>query len=270
MIMPAEELSEKADGRPFGRKTILRLILCIFLSLTGFFVVPLLVIEILSSMPGKVFEVGPRELSAWHLRDIGLAMHDYADKHRGAFPPAVVYDQHDKPLYSWRVLLLPYLDEQALYSQFKLDEPWDSPHNMPLLSKMPHVYMSPWFICRPGNAPQPKEPYATPYQVFTGGGAMFEANPQTPPLSFQQILSADGMSKTLMVVEAAEPVPWTKPQDLTYSPDRPLPEIGGLFPNGFHGTMADGGTRWFSMDIDEKTIRAMITWNGGEPVDLPD
>jgi len=79
------------------------------------------------------------------------------------------------------------------------------------------------------------------------------------------------MSKTLLVVEAAEPVPWTKPEDLPYSPDQPLPKLGGLFiKKGFRVMMADGGTRWLPDDIDEKTIRAMNTWNGGEVFNLPE
>jgi len=221
------------------------------------------VVAIVVPMFGRVDEVGPRQESAWHLWDIAFAMHDYANNHK-TFPPAVVYDSHGKPLYSWRVLLLPYLQEKPLYSQFKLDEPWDSPNNKPLLAQMPHVYRTP-------SQYQRNEPYATHYQVFTGGGAIFEASPKAHLLSFKDIIAADGMNKTLLVVEAAEPVLWTKPEDLPYSPDRSLPQLGGLFiKKGFWAMMADGGTRWFSMDMDEETIRAMITWNGGETVKLPD
>ena len=100
---------------------------------------------------------------------------------------------------------------------------------------------------------------------------MFEADPQARPLSIKQIVSADGTGKTLMVVEAADPVSWTKPKDLPYSPTGPLPKLGGLFrKKGFHVLTADGATHWFSPDIDEETIRAMITWNGGEEVKWPE
>jgi hypothetical protein len=79
------------------------------------------------------------------------------------------------------------------------------------------------------------------------------------------------MSKTLLVVEAAEPVPWTKPEDLPYSPDQPLPKLGGLFiKKGFRVMMADGSIRWMLVDTDENAIRAIITWNGGEPVKWPE
>jgi hypothetical protein len=262
--MRREELSGngKAKGQPFGRWSLVRLIACVFLSLIGFFVVPFLVIAILSPF-GKVSEVTPRHLSGMNLHQIGIAMHDYVNDHK-TLPPAVVYDKHGKPLYSWRVLLLPYLEEKPLYSQFKLDEPWDSPNNKPLLAQIPGVY-------RTHSPYEATEPYTTHYQVFTGGGAIFEAGPKARLLSFKDIIAADGMNKTLLVVEAAEPVLWTKPEDLSYSPDKPLPKLGGLFvKKGFHVMMADGSTHWFSPDIDEKTIRAMITWNGGELFELPD
>jgi prepilin-type processing-associated H-X9-DG protein len=122
----------------------------------------------------------------------------------------------------------------------------------------------------PPSEYEPKEPYATHYLVFTGGGAMFEANLQARAHSLQQIASADGTSNTLMVVEAAEPVPWTKPEDLPYSPDQPLQKLGGLFSRGFNVLMADGSVRWCHKEIDEKTIRAMITWNGGEVFNFPE
>ena len=231
---------------------------CIVASLIG-----LLVILMVVPAFQKVDEVGPWNASGWHLFEIGNAMHAYVDDHK-TLPPAVVYDMHGRPLYSWRVLLLPYLKEQALYSQFKLDEPWDSPNNKPLLARIPNVYVTP-------SQYEHKQQYATHYQVFTGGGALFEASLAARLLSFKEINAADGMSRTLMVVEAAEPVFWSKPEDLPYSPDQPLPKLGSLFiKKGFHVMMADGSTRWFTADIDEKTLRAMITWNGGEQFTFPD
>src|SRR5262249_30640220 len=80
-----------------------------------------------------------------NLKTIARAMHDYTDEHDNRLPPRVVYNRDGKPLYSWRVLLLPYLGPEAkeLYGHFHLDEPWDSPHNCKLLSHMPGVYASP-------------------------------------------------------------------------------------------------------------------------------
>jgi prepilin-type processing-associated H-X9-DG protein len=204
----------------------------------------------------------PRTASCNNLKQIGIAMHDYHHDHK-VFPPAAVCNKEGTPLLSWRVLLLPYLEEQSLYSEFKLDEPWDSPNNVALLERMPQVFGFPM-------REKAKKPYGTHYQVFTGGGAIFQVGPETRPLSLQRIATADGTSKTLLVVEADAPVPWTKPEDLPYSPDQPLPKLGGLFRDGFNVLMADGSVRRFPKDTNEKTIRAAITWNGEEVVNLPD
>jgi Protein of unknown function (DUF1559) len=242
-------------------KIAVRVVFYCVLFFAAFVAVRFLIPAVLSALPKPVRDTPQWTQSMYNLHQIGIAMHDYVDKHR-VFPPAVVYDKKGQPLYSWRVLLLPYLEEQALYSQFKLDEPWDSPNNQPLLARMPHVYLSP---------PQyePKEPYATHYQVFTGGGAIFEASPKARLLSLKDISAADGTSKTLLVVEAAEPVPWTKPEDLPYSPDQPLPKLGGVSWRGFCALFADGSGRVLPEDLDEKTLRATITWNGGEKIDPP-
>jgi hypothetical protein len=70
-----------------------------------------------------------------------------------------------------------------------------------------------------------------------------------------------------MIVEAGTSVPWTKPEDLPYDPGKPLPSLGGLFKDGFSATLFDGSVRFLTRDIDEETIRALITRNGGEPVE---
>src|SRR5262249_30142494 len=87
----------------------------------------------------KVQGAASRTRSANNLKQIGLAMHNYHDVN-GAFPPAAVCDKTGKPMLSWRVLILPYIEQDALYKEFKLDEPWDSEHNKKLLAKMPKVY----------------------------------------------------------------------------------------------------------------------------------
>ena len=80
----------------------------------------------------------------------------------------------------------------------------------------------------------------------------------------------DGASKTFLVVEADEPVPWTKPEDLFYEPGKPLPRLGGLFRDGFNCVLADTSVRFIPRQTKEETIRALITRNGGEKVDLPE
>ena len=65
-------------------------------------------------------------------------MNNYEAQH-GCFPPAYSVDKDGRPLHSWRVLLLPYLDEEELYKQLRLDEPWDSPHNKAVFDATAHA-----------------------------------------------------------------------------------------------------------------------------------
>src|SRR5438477_510375 len=132
-------------------------------------------------------------------------MHNYHDTYRH-FPPQALTDKNGKPLLSWRVAILPFIEQDNLYRQFKLNEPWDSEHNKKLLETMPKVYAS-------VNA-NTKEKFETFYQVFVGKGTVFEPGEK---ISFPQI--PDGTSNTLMAVEAGDSVPWTKPEDLVFDPD---------------------------------------------------
>jgi hypothetical protein len=161
-----------------------------------------------------------------------------------------------KALLSWRVALLPYLGEDNLYRLFRLNEPWDSPHNKALLSKMPKVYAAPGVTTR--------EPYTTFYQVFVGPHAAFEKHrAMRMPVDF-----TDGTSNTLLIVEAGTPVPWTKPEDLHFDEDEPLPELGGAYPGIFNAAFADGSVRPFSTRANPDVLRAAITRDMGEVVDL--
>jgi hypothetical protein len=88
--------------------------------------------------------LGMREASANNLKQLMLAMHNYYDANK-RFPPAVILGKDGRagPPHSWRVELLPFLEQQDLYDEYRFDEPWDSEHNRALLSKMPAVFRSP-------------------------------------------------------------------------------------------------------------------------------
>src|SRR5207253_5726964 len=90
----------------------------------------------------KVTESAGREELTNNLKQIAIAFHNYASAHRDHFPAAAIYSKDGKPLLSWRVALLPYLEQDNLYKQFKLDEPWDSEHNKKLIARMPKVFAS--------------------------------------------------------------------------------------------------------------------------------
>jgi RNA polymerase sigma factor (sigma-70 family) len=194
-----------------------------------------------------------RAQSVNNLKMLALAMHNFASNSAETrFAPAAIR-KDGKPLLSWRVALLPYLDEKALYAKFHLDEPWDSPHNKTLLNEMPTIYAPVIRTDEPRGA--------TYYQVFTGPGALFE-----DPLGPKLLDIKDGTSNTVMVAEAGSPVPWTKPEDMEVNNKKPLPALGRLFRDGFNAAFADGSVRFLRASLNPKVIRALITSQGGEAI----
>jgi uncharacterized protein (TIGR03067 family) len=203
----------------------------------------------------KIEQAAQRAVSSNNLKQIALALHSYHDTYKRLPGPAIT-SKDGKPLLSWRVAILPFVEEGTLYREFRLDEPWDSPHNKKLLNKMPKLY-------EPVRG-KTKQPYTSYYQAFTGPGTAFEPNMKLRiGGSFP-----DGTSLTIFVVEAGEPVPWTKPEDVPYDPKKDLPKLGGLFPDGFHIVMVDGSVLWVGRGFDERTFRGAITRNGREDINL--
>jgi prepilin-type processing-associated H-X9-DG protein len=200
----------------------------------------------------KVREAANRTKDANNLKHIALAMHTYHDRF-GHLPAAAICSKDGKPLLSWRVALLPYLGEDNLVKQFRLDEPWDSPHNKALLPKMPKVY----------ELPVKESTSLTYYRVFVGPEAGFDLQKNR---RFADI--TDGLSNTWMVVEAAEAVPWTKPDELSYDSKAALPKLGDYVSGGFNVAFMDGSVRFFPRAPDEQTMRALITPAGDEVVRL--
>jgi hypothetical protein len=196
------------------------------------------------------------------LVEIGRAIRNYHDT-VGELPKNT-YTADGKPLLSWRVHLLPYLERDNIYRLFKLDEPWDGPNNFGHLTAMPVVYAGP--------GKQAAWSGQTYYRGFSGLGAVFERRPgdhllkpdgSYPPFGFGSF--ADGPANTILVVEAAEPVEWTKPDDLDASPGRPFPKMGGLgWRKGFQALLGDGTVRLLRPDIPEQTLRTLVTHSGGE------
>jgi len=189
-----------------------------------------------------------------NLLQIGLAGHMYHDT-RGQMPQDIV-DANGKPLLSWRVLLLPYLEQDELFMQFKLDEAWDSDHNKTLIEKLPKVYAPVRVKAEKGH---------TFYRGFNGGDAA--SRPVFEPGQKLIITGIrDGLSITVWVVEAAESTVWTKPGDLPFDPKKDLPKLGGLFEGEFHVLMCDGSVRRAKKDFDALTFKWMITRAGGEVI----
>jgi hypothetical protein len=188
------------------------------------------------------------------LKQIGVAMHTYHDKHK-RLPAAAIYSADGQPLLSWRVVLLPYLGHDDLYRQFRLDEPWDSAHNLALAAEMPKVYKLPAFF------DDRRVPNATYFQVFVGPGAAFEGKVGVSLFDFP-----DGPSNTVMVTLAEEPVVWTKPADLAFPPKGPLPKPRAFYRGDWYFVLfADGSSSQVDASITDGELRAAITRNDGKP-----
>lgn len=205
---------------------------------------------------GAARDAARRAQATNNMKQIALAMHNYHDVN-AQFPAPAIYDKKGKALLSWRVQVLPYLEQQALYNEFHLDEPWDSEHNRKLIPRMPQIFKTP--------AAAPIEPGKTVYLFARGKGTLFEKN--RGPV-FAEI--TDGTSNTAMCIEAAadRAVVWTKPDDLAYDPEKPLAGLGGLWRDGFIMALCDGSVRFLRNDIDPKTLRALFTHQGGEVINL--
>ena len=204
---------------------------------------------------GKVRGAAARAKSTNNLKQIGLAIHSYHDANNH-FPQDVT-DKTGKPLLSWRVAILPYLEQDAVYRQFKMTEPWDSPANAPLSKMMIPTYLSP-------NSPVTTSPDGyglTSYKGVAGPGTIFEKG---RPLRLVDI--TDGTSNTAMVVEAGDPIPWAKPGDLPIDPAKPLPPLAAPGMGDLTNVLlGDGSVR--TMDtkkVSEKTFKALFTRAGGE------
>jgi hypothetical protein len=202
----------------------------------------------------KVREAAARAQATNDLKQIALAMHNYHDVYK-SFPAQASYDKNKKPLLSWRVHLLPFVEGAELYKQFKLDEPWDSANNKPLIAKMPAVFRSPHIV----NA----EPGKTTYLVPVGKGLIFDGPKKT---KISQI--TDGTSNTIFVVEADESraVWWTQPED--YKVDRKNPKAGLLRPGApwFLAALADGSVRVFAGAIRDETLWLYFDPNDGQAI----
>ncbi|MGC4007244.1 MAG: DUF1559 domain-containing protein [Pirellulales bacterium] len=189
-----------------------------------------------------------------NLKQIALGMHNYAAANR-TFPPAVVLGPDGKTPHSWRIALLPYLEHQALYQMYKLDEPWDSENNKKVAATIPSVYRSPGVPA--GNT-------TTSYVLPTNAKGMFTADAKKSGPEMRQIV--DGLSNTVMILETDTGIPWTKPEDLPIE-DGKLPKLGAAGQKTFNAAFADGSVRALPVDLDAKTFWQLIQIGDGESID---
>ncbi len=194
-----------------------------------------------------------------NMKQLALAMHNYNAAH-GCFPPAYLADEDGKPMHSWRVLILPYLEEQLLYEQYDFDQPWDSPHNLALAAMMPRIYRCP---SSPGE-----NSLETSYMMIVGPGTISDG---TGASRLRDI--TDGTSNTIMLVEADQSTTnWMEPRDLdatriSYEVNEGInPGIGSEHPGVANAAFCDGSVRSIDDWTDPELIKSMTTIAGGEDV----
>jgi len=215
-----------------------------------------------------------------NLKLIGLALHNYHDAY-GSFPPAYVADAEGRPMHSWRVLILPFVDCNDLYKEYNFEEPWDSPGNIALLNKRPSVFdcvsrdessvratpvvAAMGLLACSGGMIRPG--ITTSYAAVMAPDGVFRGS---EPVSISEI--TDGLSNTLVIGEVSgAQIPWTKPEDIDI---RRHPQIGdamgfsnGLEPKyGVFFLVADGSVRRLELKTPQKTVDAIFTRNGNEPI----
>ncbi len=226
------------------------------LVLTGLLVlVASTVVGLRGEATGSAFAAGPendnvrKNESINKLKDIGIALNFYhnVNKH---FPPAVVMGPDGKTPHSWRVELLPYLDKRELFNNYRMDEPWDSDHNRALIAEGAELF----------SVPSDVPTQDCGYFAIVGSGTAFD--PEKGPITIRRVV--DGTSKTIAIVEAKHSIPWTKPQDIAYAADQPLPALGGFFPGGFHAVWLDAHVSFLPDSIPADYLKAVISYDGRE------
>ncbi len=200
------------------------------------------------------------------LKQIGLALHNYHEAHR-SFPPAYLRGPDGKRWHSWRTLILPYMDQQKLYKQYRFDEPWDGENNRKLLTQ----YYYPLCQC-PHDPSSNKRRDLTHFVAVTGLQAAWLGE---KAIKHQDI--KDGTANTVMVAEVSTPVPWFAPVDLSFEDATLLWGESSIppshHPEGRHVLMADGTVRFVTAagehKVNKEEWEAMLTRNGKETVKLP-
>jgi hypothetical protein len=202
-------------------------------------------------------EAARRTQSMNNLRQMSLGILNY-ESAKKTLPNQAICDKDGKPLLSWRVEILPYLDQQELYNQFHLDEPWDSEHNRALIPQMPQVYANPNAKVTDGT---------TNYLAVVGKECVFDGTNKA--VGLRNV--TDGTSMTIAIVEADadKAVDWTKPDDLHFDANNSLNGLGHVRPGGWLAAFLDGHIQFISNSVDPRIVKAMMTKAGGESIQLP-
>jgi WD40 repeat protein/serine/threonine protein kinase len=218
-----------------------------------------------------------RNYSLTNLKSIGLALHMHEDNFK-RLPAQAIRGTDGKALLSWRVAILPFLENDALFKQFRLDEPWDSEHNKSLIEKMPAVYASP--ALKPEQhekgltsylAPLSRQPPVVLQSSDKGNQSLRSDEVE---MVFDRLPSAriaeviDGLSNTIALVEVnpQAAVIWSKPDDLLIDNSDPMQDLVGQCDNGFYALLLDGSVRFIRNSLNRKTFRNLLEMNDGQTI----
>lgn len=191
--------------------------------------------------------------SANNMKHLMLAMHNHHDAFNGLPAPAI-YSRDGKPLLSWRVAILPFIEQDSLYKRFKLDEPWDSEHNRKLIPLMPRTFAPEGENLQPGH---------TPYVVPVGKQTMFFG-----PKGGKFSDVTDGTSNTVALIQvpANRAVTWTSPEDLDAGASVPFEVLTKGFGDRVAMGFADGSVRRLKFPIKEEVFRHLLDKADGNPL----
>ncbi|TWU13496.1 hypothetical protein CA54_23310 [Symmachiella macrocystis] len=243
--------NETSDSRPFVRRVIVYGILAGALFVFFLFMMPSV---------GPHREAARRTACRNNLKQIGLALHNYHDVY-GMFPPAYVSNGQGQPMHSWRVLILPYVDDskdRAIYDQYHFDEPWDGPHNLGLLEKTPQLYRCP--------SHKDAEAGTTDYAAVVGDACVMRG---TVPVTIREI--TDGTSNTIVLGESSgSRIRWTEPRDVSLGTFKHIGDVDGFssehdgMQGGAFTLLADGSVHFVSEEMPAESVKKLFTLAGGE------
>jgi hypothetical protein len=243
-----------ADGAAARRSGMNGFVIAIVVA-AGFFgllfIVGILVALLLPAL--QVARYAARQAQSQNnLKQIALGMLNYEAKY-GTLPPAYTVDENGRPMHSWRVLILPYVEQNGLYSAYRMDEPWDGPNNSQLHAVIPPCYVDPSSISDGMGY--------TSYVVITGENTLF---PGAESVSLGEV--TDGASRTLLAVPTSESdIVWCEPRDLEFdSMSYKIGDIGGISSDGSGPVpvvFLDGSTRKLHPELSEAEVQSMIQRN---------
>ncbi|MCE9553621.1 MAG: DUF1559 domain-containing protein [Planctomycetes bacterium] len=241
-IMSLGDIS-RSEGRVSGRgMAITGIVLSVALPLLN---IICLLIALLVPAVGAARQAARRAQSANNLRQITMAAHQYESQNRRL--PAVADDSQGAPV-SWRVDILPFMEQISLYKLYDKTQPWNSEKNRTVSDRHMPLYSS----------PEERALNNTHYLAVMGPGTAFEGN---KPIELQRFGS---ISQTILYVEADAAVPWAEPKDYNYNPADPAAGLGGLRPSGFMAAMGDGSIRTIPADTDPAVLRALMSRDGDD------